>query len=787
MKLCELLSDSEERLIEKVLDYACKHKYVTYTSTLYEAWRASIVGLTTAMNETLESSPDIPEIPSDLDFQSDPVIAYGVEQSLRHRRRGVSLKMFLGLLKYYRQSYQDIISEAIPDRKNMERSHLFVDRFFDRMEIGVQLEWLESSEKNLFTELQETNRLLSNEKNCYLTLFESLPVPVIFMDMERRVKKMNHSANILFASALESGFYNSNNSITEQLDCIDEDLKNFIESGKEESILEKSICTKEEIRYFEIKLARMLDVSEKFSGIIVILNDISDRKRIEDSRFLSSQKDWEDTFNTISDMIIAHDTDGNIIRANKAAREFLNIPSAHPLPVDYSQMDQSSVNNFCKIIRQNSGRQTVIEEFDRHSRRHLEITTIPKFGKTGDSPDDVITGTIYVIRDITERKKLENQLLQSQKMEALGHLAGGIAHDFNNLLTAVKGSSYLIRKKAPPESTLFSLAGEIQEETNKGSNLVKALLAYSRKQTIAPSPVDLNNVISSLEDILKRLISEEISLEIKIYDIPLTIMADNLQLQQILMNLATNALHAMPDGGALSISTDQVTIIENETTLFGSIKPGVYARLTVGDTGSGIAEKDILQIFDPFFTTKDVSQGTGLGLSIVYGIVKQLDGHIKVESSIGQGAFFRLYFNLIDQEYGQSESVKEYPLSDGCGTILLAEDDDSVRRTMAEILKDAGYDVIEADDGINAVESYMKHQKVVSVVILDLIMPRMDGKKAYNEIRRLNGNVPIIMTSGYSDEIITKKGLQRERLDFISKPVSPGHFLAKIKKLTEMH
>ena len=285
-KLYELLQHSEDRLIELILLYAKKHNYVKYTSTLQEAWRASIAGLSNMIMLALKSSSEIPEVAVHHNSSDDPIKAFAIPEAAKHRRRGISLTMFMGLLKYYRQSYLDIVSEAGFDPKYFEWSNFFINRVFDRMEIGILSEWLDATEGNLVVELQRSNRLLVNEKNWYITIFESLPTPVIFLGDDCKIRNMNHAASNLFEfSGPPGAFYYRSHRSAKPLNCIEKELHIFATNTIPEHIFEKAIFLNGKLRHFEVKLARMLDVSKKFNGIIIIMNDISDRKKIEDTRF----------------------------------------------------------------------------------------------------------------------------------------------------------------------------------------------------------------------------------------------------------------------------------------------------------------------------------------------------------------------------------------------------------------------------------------------------------------------------------------------------------------------
>jgi len=783
-KLYDLIAGNENWLIKQVLFYAKKHNYTKYTSTLEEAWRMSIVGLSSSILSALQNAQEIPELAVDDDYSSDPIASYGILEAKKHRKRGVNFKMFLGLMKYYRQSYLDLVGGAGFEKDYDERCHLFIERVFDRIEIGFSSEWLESVESKLVTELQNSNRLLTNEKNWYLTIFESLPTPVIFLSRTNSIENMNFAASQLLQFSKVSGaYYYSEDNPAIPFTWFDDELKAFAGNDEAEFVFEKAIELKDGIGYFEITLARMLDVSEKFSGVVIILNDISDRKKMEEFVFLSSQREWEDTFNTITDMITIHDRDFNIVRANNAAKQFLKLPVLSDLTAkcyEYFHGSECPPDKCLSCECLVKGKPVTFEKFEPHLNMYLEIRAIPKF----DSSSNII-GVIHVVRDITERKKLEEQLRESQKMEAIGHLAGGIAHDFNNMLSAIKGSAYLIRKRVDRDEPIMPFVEQILEASDKATSLVRGLLAYSRKQIITTKPLNVNEIIANVEKLLLRLIGEDIAITLSLAEKNLTIMADSMQIEQVLMNLAANARDAMPEGGRLAISTEVVKLDSLSMSAYGLRKHGEYVCISVSDSGVGIAKDVIASIFEPFFTTKEVGEGTGLGLSIVYGIVKQHEGHITVHSEPGAGTTCRIYLPLIPSAREGQYPLPDKPFVDGTETVLLAEDEGVVRKTIRDILEDAGYRVIEAVDGADAVEKFIEHKDNIHIVLLDVIMPRKNGKEACEKIREIKPDMEVLFTSGYSHDIISKKGIIENGIYFVSKPGYPEELLVKIREVLD--
>ncbi len=414
-----------------------------------------------------------------------------------------------------------------------------------------------------------------------------------------------------------------------------------------------------------------------------------------------------------------------------------------------------------------------------------------------DSPVFHMDGAISrltMLADITEskrasreREKLEAQLQQSRKMEAVGLLAGGIAHDFNNILCAIVGFATLLRMSIPREHPDGSHVDQILFATDRAANLIKSLLIFSRKQVIDPRPEDLNQIVRSLEKILRRVMTEDIELKLALSGRRMGIMADASQIDQALINLAANARDAMPHGGVLTIATARSTP-PVELLAEGLVTPlSSYALLTVSDTGTGMESWIRERIFDPFFTTKEVGKGTGLGLAAVYGIVKQHNGHIAVESEPGKGTAFRIWLPLAEDTVPalMEPSYESSPSFNGNGTILIAEDDQVLRLLNRMILEKAGYRVIEAENGEAAISIFRKHEEEIDLLLMDLVMPKMNGRKAYDEIRVLRPGIRVIFVSGYAADIIAEKNISTEGFRFIQKPMKPVELLKAVSEELE--
>jgi signal transduction histidine kinase/CheY-like chemotaxis protein len=376
-------------------------------------------------------------------------------------------------------------------------------------------------------------------------------------------------------------------------------------------------------------------------------------------------------------------------------------------------------------------------------------------------------------------KIFEEQFRQAQKMEAVGTLAGGIAHDFNNILTSIIASASLMQRSIDENSKLRRHLDRIFAASERATSLTQSILAYSRKQLSKPAPIRLNLIVENLQKLLTRLIPENISFKTSLSGMDLTIMADIGQIEHVVMNLVANSIDAMPSGGELAIKTG-VPAAGALDNFPDSGEPANYGILTVADTGSGMDATTRERLFEPFFTTKEVGRGTGLGLAMVYGIVKQHNGFIYVQSEPGRGTAFDIYFPLFEANARERKSIDSPPPMEGKETILLIEDDSDVRHLLKEILESYGYEVIEGVDGKDGVDKFILHQDRISLLLSDVLMPGKNGKEAYNDIRKIRGDLRVIFISGYSDA--ATKEILDDGMIFLAKPVSPRELLSKIRE-----
>jgi PAS domain S-box-containing protein len=457
--------------------------------------------------------------------------------------------------------------------------------------------------------------------------------------------------------------------------------------------------------------------------------------------------------NRVRDSVIeyVHPADRDLVRQKLAA----TLEKGKPYDVEY------------RVVRPDATERTV------HAR-----------GKALKDFRGKITRFIGTVLDITERKLLEEKYLHAQKMEAVGHLAGGIAHDFNNILTAIIGYQHLLDERLEDAQSRH-FAEQVTKLAERAASLTGDLLSFSRKETIQFKLLDLNDVIRKTGNMLKRLIGEDIELRLAQSGAPLYVRGISHRIGQVLMNLATNARDAMPNGGALTIGTEGACIDEDFVRVHGYGSPGRCALIVVSDTGFGMGEEIRKRIFEPFFTTKEAGKGTGLGLAAVYGIVQQHGGFIHVYSEAGEGTAFRIYLPLADSDTEEEEEQNSHIIpARGTETVLLVEDEPELREVIRTLLEGNGYTVLTAVDGENALEEFIIHAGEIDLLLLDVIMPKRNGKEVYDMISRIKPCIRTIFISGYTADIIERKGIP-DTCHLVMKPFSPHFFLSKLRDVLD--
>jgi two-component system, cell cycle sensor histidine kinase and response regulator CckA len=518
-----------------------------------------------------------------------------------------------------------------------------------------------------------------------------------------------------------------------------------------------------------------------------IVRDITIRKMAEQS-LAESQGHLLAMMNSTSDMIWSVDSEKfGLLTFNEAYRDFWFSQGGIDVRIGMTADDLVPPNHaekwkgyYSQALKEGHFSADTPDTEYTSSARSKVFSFSMNVIKRGDD----IFGISVFAKDVTDRKKLEEQLRQAQKMEAIGTLAGGVAHDFNNLLTVIKGFANLIQMTTSRDDQIRPYSDEIVEASNRAADLTRSLLAYSRKQRIDPEPHDINQVVKSSVKLLGRLLPEDIELKVHLADGEMFSKIDITQINQVLMNLATNARDAMSAGGTLTIRTQGATIDERFVGTHGFGKPGRYVNLSVADTGIGIDQGMISRIFDPFFTTKEVGKGTGLGLASVYGIVKQHDGYVIVTSKLSVGSCFDMYLPMVSG-HETKEETPDMEIREGRENILIIEDDPAVRNMIALMLQRGGYSTHLASDGESAVHLFEEMKERIHLVILDVVMPRMNGREVFERIKKIDPLVKVIFVSGYTGDVVLNKGIEHQKVDFLQKPLSAEKLYTKVREVLD--
>jgi len=392
---------------------------------------------------------------------------------------------------------------------------------------------------------------------------------------------------------------------------------------------------------------------------------------------------------------------------------------------------------------------------------------------------------LAVVLDITNRRQLEDQLRQAQKMEAVGMLAGGVAHDFNNLLTIITGYSQLILNNLRPDDLNRHSVEQIMRAGERAGALTKQLLAFSRRQVLQPKVVDINRLVTSMTTMLQRLIGEDVDLRIVLRPDVGRVHADPGQVEQVMMNLVVNARDAMPKGGILTVETSNVELDESYASRHIEVKSGPYVMLGVSDNGAGMDEATRARLFEPFFTTKGAGKGTGLGLSTVFGIVKQSGGSLQVYSEPGSGTSVKVFLPRIEQPAALDPEAQKKVIRRGHETVLLVEDDDMVRNLVRETLERDGYTVIDANNPLEARRASDKYPGTIHLLITDVVMPKTNGRELAEQLLKRRPNMRVLYMSGYTDNAIASSGVLQKEMAFLQKPFTPVALTGKVREVLE--
>jgi signal transduction histidine kinase/ActR/RegA family two-component response regulator len=538
---------------------------------------------------------------------------------------------------------------------------------------------------------------------------------------------------------------------------------------------------------------------------------------------------YELLLQTAPDMIMSTDREGLIASANEAARLF--VARLAPIPeeaaVSTIALRSGLIGSQVALLAFPEDRELLAGDVEvaaqgESRQRELRLTTPGEAGwyLVSCNPireEERVTGILVVAREITARKRgeegqrrSEEMTRQAQKMEAIGRLAGGVAHDFNNLLTVIGTYCELLKQGVAEGNVRSADVDEIYNATVRAAALTNQLLTFSRKQVLQPKLIDLNEVIAGIEPMLRRLIDTGIRIESRAFANLASFRADPAQMEQVLLNLAVNARDAMPNGGLLRIETDESFLDAAYAAAHSDVKPGRYVLLSVSDTGQGMDDETRARIFEPFFTTKGKGEGTGLGLATVYGIVQQSGGHIEVDSEIGRGTIFRIYFPVVAEAakapapaivrrltpvsakaQGRSVAASAGRFQDSARpdtgeTILLVEDGEALREVLQRVLEELGYRVCVAKDGEEALAVSQEYRGPIHLVVTDVVMPNMGGRELALELWRTRPEARVLFMSGYTEDSIIQQGLRKPTVGFIGKPFHPDVLAKKVREMLEV-
>jgi two-component system cell cycle sensor histidine kinase/response regulator CckA len=494
------------------------------------------------------------------------------------------------------------------------------------------------------------------------------------------------------------------------------------------------------------------------------------------TELLSIKRHFEVILNSMAEGILEITPEGRIVYANPGAVSLVNLPENKLLGSNFTDLLQEADRLRIKDYLRAMGIQPHImtEEVGLTiNSKHLSISFLPVV-------DEDHKTIILILNDVSERKRMEAQFLQAQKMEAIGSLAGGIAHDFNNLLMIIQGNASLMLLDVEPSHPHYEMLLSIVKKVQSGSRLTNQLLGYARKGKYDVKPFQLNQLVEETSKTFGRT-RKEITIHRELADDLFSIEGDLGQIEQILMNLLVNAADAMPAGGDIFLSTINIPHGNMKGKLYNP-KPGDYVLLTVTDTGIGMDPKTLERIFEPFFTTKELGRGTGLGLASVYGIVKGHGGYIDVESEKGRGTTFRVYLPAWGREAYKTIKAPDHIIK-GTGTILLVDDEEEILEVAEKLLKVVGYHVLTAREGREAIEVYKNHREAIDLVLLDIIMPDMKGGEVFDRLKEINPEVKVLLSSGYSIDGEATQILERGSKGFIQKPFDMEQLSQSIKAI----
>jgi PAS domain S-box-containing protein len=668
----------------------------------------------------------------------------------------------------------------------------------------------------------------TRSKADYRNYEKALRVPLGFHRARLELEKPDRNASVLWASFLEGGthpddvpgvislydrfhtvsymkrvleIWRTGDDLIARLQVAAEELHAYYESGRgrpsdRERILNRIVQLNDELRPWQNLFSTTLGEATRWlqsilllvlmtaAGTLVPIGILLTQRMVH--RVDRAERDLENMMETVPDVIFRLDRHGRFIRWNTRLEQVTGLTSNEIQGTSAVALFADADRPLAEEAFQRALATGYAETEAKLQSKERNAIPYHWAGSAVRHADGTVVGLTAVGRNLTEHTHLEEQLRQAQKMEAIGQLAGGIAHDFNNLLTVINGYTQLLLDELDPADSRRAHLMVIRQAGGRAASMTHQLLTFSRKQVLSPTVLDLNAVLAGMIQMLGRLLGEDITLQVHADPSLWPIKADPGQIEQVIMNLAVNARDAMPQGGRLTIETRNIQLDKLQANSPADVRPGSYVLLATSDTGHGMDRATQIRIFEPFFTTKEQGKGTGLGLSTVYGIVKQSGGSIDVQSAVGQGTTFELYFprTMETVEPTETLSVSE-KTPRGSETILLVEDEEHVRALAAAILRPKGYTVLEAGNADEALLLCRRYDGPVHLLATDVIMPGMSGKELADRLTALRPGVNVLFLSGYPVRSIIGQGVQVDGDHFLQKPYTPQSLLSKIREVLD--
>jgi len=723
-------------------------------------------------------------------------------------RLGKELRPDLILMDIHLQGDMDGVTAAEQIHESFEVPVVYVTAHADEVTIqrakisgpfGYVLKPFDERELRTVIEMalykHEADRKLRASERRYAMMLASIGDAVIATDTQGRVTFLNRVAEKLTDWSLADAL---GRAVTDVLRVVDEathqpasDAVARVLSGADAvegagtSILVRHDGCKVAI---DDSVSPIRDEQGRCTGVVLVFRDATEKRRAE-ADLQRTQSMLEKLFEQSPGAIVVVDREGSIRRVNAEAERAFGYRREEMLGQKVELFVPDSVKEYHPRIREAyfanpvarpmASASAVSGQRKDGSQFPAQVLLAPI-----DTPDGMLVLSITI--DNTERRLLEEQLRQAQKMDAVGQLAGGVAHDFNNLLTIIIGYTRMVLDGVGADHPWHGFLTEVYQAAERAADLTQQLLAFSRKQLLQPKIVDLNQVLAHTAKMLSRLIGEQVELSVLPESGALLVKADPGQLEQVIVNLAVNARDAMPAGGRLTLATARVDIGDNGLRPAPEMLPGRYARLTVNDTGCGMDAATIARIFEPFFTTKGLGEGTGLGLATVYGIVKQTGGHIDVVSKVGKGATFSIYFPALEEALSREESQPRLAqLPQGAETVLLVEDEGGVRTLGREVLQRCGYTVLEARHGAEALDLMASFAGPLHLLVTDVVMPQMHGRTLASLLTAQRPGLRVLFVTGYADPPLLDLGLNDGDVSLLMKPFTPSSLARKVREVLD--